>query len=68
MSTALYSVPLTEDHVHSLGQVVHSAVSRHRRVPLVAGPEGGEANTHNEAHPGKNSCHTTVGKQEALAV
>lgn len=33
------SVSLAEDHVHGLGQVVHSAVGRHRWVPLVAGPE-----------------------------
>lgn len=33
------SAPLAEDQVHGLGQVVHRAVGRHSRVPLVAGPE-----------------------------
>lgn len=41
VSAAAHSVPLTEDHVHGLGQVIHSAISRHRRVPLITGPEGG---------------------------
>ena len=48
VSVAWYSAPpLAEDHVHGLGQVVHRAVGRHRRVLLVAGPEGGEANRPN---------------------
>ena len=40
---SLFSVPLVEDRVHSLGQVIHGAVGRHRWVLLVAGPEGGDA-------------------------
>ena len=35
--------PLIKDHVHSLGQVVYSAVSHHCWVPLITGPVGGEA-------------------------
>lgn len=42
VSIVLYSEPpLIEDHVHCLGQVVHSAVGCHGRVPLIAEPEGG---------------------------
>ncbi len=40
MSAALCLVPLIEDDVHSLGQVVHGAVSSHRWVPLITGPDG----------------------------
>lgn len=46
VSATVDSVPLIEDHVHSLSQVVHGAVSRHRWVLLVTGPEGGEAKVH----------------------
>lgn len=47
--------PLIEDHVHSLGQVVHGAVGGHRRVPLVAGPEEGEAESHDKGHAGNRN-------------
>ena len=67
----LLSVPLVEDHVHSLSQVVHGAVSRHRRVLLIAGPEGGEAKSTRLRiweETGTNSLHARLGKQEGIAV
>lgn len=67
MSAALHSVSLIEDHVHSLGQVVHSAISRHRWVPLITGPEGGDTKTmHLRTRRTGRNIH--LEKQEALAV
>lgn len=58
--------PLIEDHVHSLGQVVHGAIGCHSWVPLITEPEGEAHGQRREAleEKGTHSDHRVVGKQD----